>query len=77
MVLEAIEEFNIDTKVSWFVGDTTSDILAGKRAGLRNVLVKTGEAGLDGKHNVEPDFVSKHLEAAIELILETSEGKLS
>lgn len=68
MILKALRHFNIDKKKSFFVGDTTSDILTGKRAGLTTVLVKTGYGGKDGKHNVKPDFVAKNLEDAVRLI---------
>ena len=71
LISEAIEEFNIDVEASWFVGDTTSDILAGKKAGLKTVLLQTGEAGLDGKYDVEANYVSKNLDAAVDIILKT------
>ena len=42
MLDAAIKEFNIDTAVSFMVGDTLADIDAGQKAGLTPVLVKTG-----------------------------------
>jgi len=65
----AVQELNIARRDSWMVGDTTSDILAGKRAGLRTILVNTGYAGRDFKYNVEPDFIAGNLTAAVDWIL--------
>jgi len=65
----AVRELNISRRDSWMVGDTTSDILAGKRAGLRTILVRTGYAGRDFKFDAEPDFVANDLASAINWIL--------
>ena len=65
----AVKELNISRRDSWMVGDTTSDILAGKRAGLRTILVRTGYAGRDFKYDVEPDFVANDLADAVDWIL--------
>jgi mannose-1-phosphate guanylyltransferase/phosphomannomutase len=68
MIRRAIADFNIDPKGSFFVGDTTGDILAGKRAGLATILVKTGFGGADGRFEVTPDFVADDLMGAIKYI---------
>ena len=60
---------NIELRKSWLVGDRTGDILAGQRAGVRTILVQTGDAGKDGKYAVQPDFVRADLAAAVETIL--------
>jgi histidinol-phosphate phosphatase family protein len=65
----AVQELNISRRDSWMVGDTTSDILAGKRAGLRTILVRTGYSGRDFKYDVEADFVANDLHGAVEWIL--------
>jgi uridine kinase len=52
------------------VGDTTSDIEAGRRAGLRTILLRTGHAGQDGKYVFRPDYVVSDLEAAVAWILD-------
>jgi len=69
MVLQAVEELNLDLGASWFIGDTTTDIQTAKNAGVRSILVKSGHAGRDGKHNVEPDFAFETLAAAAEWIV--------
>lgn len=69
MMKEAEKKYNINLKRSWMVGDTTSDIQTGKNAGMRTILVKTGEGGSDKRFDVQPDFVADDLLAAVRHIL--------
>ena len=69
MIDRAVRELDIARESSWLVGDTTSDIRAGTRAGLRTILVRTGHAGLDGKYDDQPDYVMPDLPAAVDWIL--------
>lgn len=69
LIDKAVRELSIDRRKSWMVGDSTSDIAAGRRAGLRTVLVRTGYAGLDGKLETIPDYVVPDLQAAVDLVL--------
>jgi histidinol-phosphate phosphatase family protein len=70
MVDRAGEDFNMDRGRSWLVGDTTVDIETARRAGLSSILVETGYAGLDGRHDVPPDLVASDLPQAVGLILD-------
>jgi uridine kinase len=65
----AARDLLIDRTSSWFVGDTTSDIETGRRAGLKTILVRTGYAGQDGKYPFRPDYVAADLPAAVAWIL--------
>ena len=49
MLLEAAREFSIDLGNSWMIGDRESDILAGKNAGTRTILVKTANVPVESK----------------------------
>ncbi len=69
LILKAVKEMNIDLKRSYLVGDKTGDILAGERAGVRTILVKTGYGGGDGKYPMRPDHVAKNLTEAVDIIL--------
>jgi len=42
MFLKAIKKFSIDLNKSFMIGDKSSDIKAGQRAGCKTILVKTG-----------------------------------
>ena len=61
----AQQEFDLDLQRSWMIGHTTSDILAGQRAELGTILVRTGQAGRDGEFQVDPHFVEDDLWHAI------------
>lgn len=69
LIDQAVMELGIDRASSWLVGDTTADLLAGKRAGLKTILVRTGYAGRDDKYEVDPDYVSDSLRDAVHWIL--------
>lgn len=69
MLLKAAEKYNIDLSASWYIGDTTTDIQTGKNAGIKTILLKTGEAGKDVKYNVDPDYIANNLNEAAEIVL--------
>lgn len=66
----AVQDLKIDRNASWFIGDSTSDIEAGQRAGLRTILVRTGHAGFDGRYQSAPDYIAPNLSSAIDWIIE-------
>jgi histidinol-phosphate phosphatase family protein len=68
MIQDAVKEFGIDPKRSFMVGDTTGDILVGKRAGLTTILVGTGYGGKDKKHDVKADHTARNLTEAARII---------
>ncbi|TAN62893.1 D-glycero-beta-D-manno-heptose 1,7-bisphosphate 7-phosphatase [bacterium] len=72
MIDSAAGDFGIELGSSWFIGDKSSDILAGKSAGCRAVLVKTGYGGKDAGNGTEPDYVTDDLNSAVRLILDKS-----
>ena len=39
MIIEAVEEFNIDVSNSWMIGDSPTDVQAGKSAGCKTILI--------------------------------------
>lgn len=43
LLLKAADDFNIDLKNSWMIGDSENDIKAGKAAGCRTVLIGEGD----------------------------------
>lgn len=69
MIRSAIADLNIDLNQSWFIGDTTTDLQTAKNAGVKSILVRTGAAGKDGKHDARPDFVFDTLAEALNFIL--------
>lgn len=69
MIKKAVEEYNIDIKSSWLIGDTTMDIQTGVNAGMQTILLRTGKGGRDGKFSAAPDFIFDDLEDAVDFIL--------
>ncbi len=67
MLKEAKKDFSIDFKKSYFVGDMTQDILAGKRVGVKTILLEKGYKGLDGKHEITPDYNAKNFGKVIRI----------
>ena len=74
MLLLAAQEHDLDLSNSYMIGDRTSDVLAGKRAGCKTILVKTGYGGSDQEHQVNPDHVVEDLYEAVGLILNNNSG---
>lgn len=69
MIEDAARALNIDLARSWMIGDSTADIAMAERAGLRSVLVATGEGGRDGKWQAEPLMRASNLLEAVDQIL--------
>lgn len=61
MLLQAAEDFHIDLGQSWMIGDGENDILAGKAAGCKTVLLGQGEYEQDMCVNSVADFTREIL----------------
>ena len=70
MLLSAKNDFNIDFKRSWFIGDTTVDIKTAKNAGIKSILVETGKSGADMKYSDKEDYKKKDILEAVKFILD-------
>ncbi|MCP4365048.1 MAG: HAD family hydrolase [Planctomycetes bacterium] len=66
MLQRAATEHDIDLSTSTMIGDTPADVMAGKAAGCRTVLVQTH--GYDFDMPEEPDHTAKDLLAAVALV---------
>ena len=72
MLLRAAEELSLPLGRCVMVGDQPLDVLAGKAAGIRTVLVRTGAqpaAGETAAPAVQPDFEAGTLMEAVDWIL--------
>ena len=78
MLLQAENEFGIDLNNSFVVGDRFVDVDAGKNAGAKTVLVKTGygEQSFNwGKENNQfADFTAQNLYEGIQYIIKLLHG---
>jgi len=75
MIVQMARRYNIDLSESYMIGDSTVDIQTGINAGLKTVLVKTGQAGTDGKYDVKADFEADNILEAVKLILKKCREK--
>ncbi len=66
MIKQAVQDMELDVDRSWLVGDSPRDIIAGRAAGLRTVLVSRDRARLA---EAAPDYSAATLAEATELIL--------
>ncbi|MDU1906879.1 MAG: HAD-IIIA family hydrolase [Eggerthella sp.] len=76
MLERAAADLGIDLKASWLIGDSTADVETGVRAGLRTILVETGEAGRDGKYEARPYGRAADLLGAVSQILDAKERRM-
>lgn len=73
MLLRAAEEHGLDLPASFAIGDKKSDILAGRAAGCRTILVRTGQAGGGEPHlATEADFSAADLVQAAHYVEEAT-----
>ena len=79
MLRQAEKDLNLDLKRSFLIGDKMSDIEAGYRAGCKTILVLTGQGNGELKKisemNIKPNYISKDLFAAIQIIKRNNESK--
>jgi D-glycero-D-manno-heptose 1,7-bisphosphate phosphatase len=66
MLLDAARELGLDLALSWLVGDKSTDIECGRRAGMRTILVLTGYGA---QQNCQADFTAADAVEAVSLIL--------
>ena len=72
MLLRAAREHNVDLAESVMIGDSDSDVMAGRAAGTATVLLRAG-GGAAG----DADVVVDDLAAAVQLILRANESRPS
>lgn len=68
MLSKLVKNNKINLSNSWFIGDTTTDILCGQNFSLKTILVKTGYGGYDNKYYVQPDFIFNNLHESAKFI---------
>ncbi len=70
MIDLASKDFNMARNRSWLIGDSTADIETARRAGVRPILVETGNAGLDFRNWATAYATVPDLSAAVSFILD-------
>ena len=79
MLKQAEKDLNINLKRSFLIGDKISDIEAGYRAGCKTILVLTGQGNGELKKisemDIKPNYISKDLYMAIQIVNRNNSGK--
>ncbi|MDC7279108.1 HAD-IIIA family hydrolase [Butyrivibrio fibrisolvens] len=65
MILSAAEKFNIDLSKSWMIGDSERDVLAGKAAGCKTILIAD-----DTRKRYGQDYTVSNLYEGINLLIQ-------
>lgn len=76
LLFKASKDMNVNLKKSYMVGDSITDVQAGRKAGCKTILIgnhKCDLCRLLTKHKVKPDHIASDLYNAIKLI-KTKEG---
>ncbi|MGD8305783.1 MAG: HAD family hydrolase [Ignavibacteria bacterium] len=78
MIMKAVEDFNIDLTRSFIIGDSVSDIKCGDNAGIKSILVLSGNGReslsiLQNENNI-PRFVATDFEEAGNFIFNEFNG---
>lgn len=68
MFLQAQKDFNIDLSKSWMIGDSETDMMAGKTAGCKTILINNNSLKTDFA-----DYVCLNLLEAINFIMKETE----
>jgi histidinol-phosphate phosphatase family protein len=75
LLKQAAREWGLDLKECLFVGDSLKDLQAGRRAGCKTMLVRTGQGEetlkkiLGGKTRIRPEWICASLAEAVPLIV--------
>lgn len=70
MIEKAEQKYNVDLLKSFVIGDRESDIILGKNAGCKTIMVKTGYGS---SINAVPDYIADDLLDAVKFILQNKQ----
>lgn len=76
-IKDAAQEFNIDIKNSWTIGDHPPDIKMGLDAGTKTIFMLTGHGKRhidEIKGSLKPDFIAENFLQAAEFILKNTKA---
>lgn len=78
MLHRAVHDLGADLSMSYVIGDRIVDVLAGKNAGAKGILVLTGygetSAGECRAQGIVPDYIAPSVKEAVEFILNERKG---
>lgn len=66
LFLRAVQDFGISLNKSWLVGDSDSDVIAGREANIKTI--KIGKK-TDSALKLEPNYYAKNFKEAVDIVL--------
>ena len=76
---EAVEDFKLDFRSSYLIGDMITDIEMGHKVGCMTIMVKTGKGlsqlAYQVHWKIKPDYIALDLSEAVDLILKLDSAK--
>jgi histidinol-phosphate phosphatase family protein len=74
MLRDAAADLTLDLERSWMIGDTDADVLAGRAAGCRTVLVANPASAHKRTGSVMADVLVETMSKAVRAVLDTARG---
>jgi len=76
MIEEALKKTDTDLRNTFIVGDSWRDVEAGKKMGMKTILVLSGKTFLSDTKNwpLQPDYIKEDLSEAVRMILEEGDS---
>lgn len=69
LFLQAAKEHHITLSDAWFIGDSKTDLLAGKRAGTHVILIRTNQNNIDSNDELAADYTCNSLAEAVDFLI--------
>lgn len=69
LFLQAAKEHNITLSDAWFIGDSKTDLLAGKCAGIHIILIRTNQNNIDADDELAADYTCNSLAEAVDFLI--------
>ena len=73
MLLSVASELRLDLSRSWMIGDMDADVLAGKAAGCRTILIDNPASRHKRAGSTDSDQVATDILAAAAIVAESSD----
>ncbi len=68
MLLKAAGDMDLNLATSWVIGDKSSDIEAGLKAGCKTIQIDAGPQAIDSKSRIQPDYTATNIREAVNVI---------
>ncbi len=74
MIEKGIRQYHLDREASWMIGDTIDDVVAGKGANVKTMLVLSGVMDRKEEHKQQADYVRSNFSDAVKFIIKQQQS---